>query len=110
MQGALNPYITSSFERLGYLPTINVVANIISGCSNLTLSKFIDIFGRIEGFAFMLLCSVISLIMKATCRNIEMYFAAHTIYWVSHVGLMVRFHLPEQAPSTTADLSTSSMW
>lgn len=86
---SLNPYVTSAFSTHGLLPTINIVATIISGCSNLTLAKFIDIFGRIEGFALMLVLSVISLIMKATGPNIETYFAAQTLYWVSHVGLIV---------------------
>ncbi|KAM0717781.1 hypothetical protein Q7P37_006113 [Cladosporium fusiforme] len=88
VQGALNIYVTSTFSRHGLIPTINVVATIISGCSNLTLAKFIDIFGRIEGFGLMLVVSVISMIMKAVVSNVEMYFAAHTLYWVSHVGLI----------------------
>jgi MFS family permease len=35
----------------------------------------------------MLLIMVIGLIMKATCTSIEMYTAAHTLYWVGHIGL-----------------------
>lgn len=71
------------------MTTVGVVANIMSGCSKLTLAKFIDIFGRIEGFLLMLTVSVISLILKALCRDIEMYFAAHTLYWIGHIGLIV---------------------
>lgn len=61
----------------------------MSGCSKLTLAKFVDIFGRIEGFLLMLFISVLSLILKAVCTDIEMYFAAHTLYWIGHIGLIV---------------------
>ena len=26
--------------------------------------------------------------MKATCKNVQTYAAAHTIYWVGHIGLL----------------------
>jgi MFS family permease len=64
-----------------------VVSTILGGSSKLTLAKIIDIWGRVEGFLFMLLIMVIGLIMKATCTSIEMYTAAHTLYWVGHIGL-----------------------
>lgn len=76
------------------MTTVGVVANIMSGCSKLTLAKFIDIFGRIEGFILMLVISVISLILKAVVQDIEMYFAAHTLYWIGHIGLIVRIKPP----------------
>ncbi|KAK7403516.1 hypothetical protein QQX98_010694 [Neonectria punicea] len=81
VQGSLNPYITSSFQKHGLLASVSVVATIVSGCSKLTLAKIIDIWGRIEGFLCMLLLVVISLIMKATCKNMETYVGAHTLYW-----------------------------
>ena len=30
---------------------------------------------------------VIGMIMKATCTSVEMYAAAHTLYWVGHLGI-----------------------
>ncbi|EOO02487.1 putative siderophore iron transporter mirb protein [Phaeoacremonium minimum UCRPA7] len=35
---------------------------------------------------FMLLILVIGLIMKATCQSVEAYVAAHTLFWVGHIG------------------------
>ena len=64
------------------------MSTILGGSSKLTLAKIIDIWGRVEGFLFMLLIVVIGLIMKATCKNIETYVAAHTLYWVGHIGMM----------------------
>ncbi|KAJ6022720.1 hypothetical protein N7499_008035 [Penicillium canescens] len=87
VQSSLNPYITSSFESHGLLPVVSVVSTILGGSSKLTLAKIIDIWGRVEGFLFMLLIIVVGLIMKATCTSMEMYTAAHTLYWVGHIGI-----------------------
>ena len=89
VQGSLNPYITSSFHKHGLLTSVSVVATILSGCCTLTLAKIIDIWGRIEGFIFMLVLVVVSLIMKATCKNMETYVGDHTLNWTGHIGLMV---------------------
>ncbi|RYP93453.1 hypothetical protein DL770_000496 [Monosporascus sp. CRB-9-2] len=88
VQSSLNPYVTSSFERHGLLTSVSIVSTILSGCSRLTLSKIVDIWGRVAGFLFMLLIVVVGMVMKATCQNIETYFAAHTFYWVGHVGML----------------------
>ncbi|KAB8234512.1 major facilitator superfamily domain-containing protein [Aspergillus alliaceus] len=88
VQTSLNPYITSSFHKHGLLTVVSVMSTILGGSSKLTLAKIIDIWGRVEGFLCMLLIVVIGLIMKATCKNIETYVAAHTLYWVGHIGMM----------------------
>lgn len=36
----------------------------------------------------MMLLIVVGMIMKATCTNVEMYAAAHVLYWVGHIGLL----------------------
>ncbi|KAB8217921.1 hypothetical protein BDV33DRAFT_205851 [Aspergillus novoparasiticus] len=64
------------------------MSTILGGSSKLTLAKIIDIWGRVEGFLFMLLIVVVGLIVKATCRNIETYVVAHALYWVGHIGMM----------------------
>ncbi|KXG51688.1 Major facilitator superfamily domain, general substrate transporter [Penicillium griseofulvum] len=87
VESSLNPYITSSFHKHGLLTVVSVVSTILGGSSKLTLAKIIDIWGRVEGFLIMLLLVTIGLIMKATCTSMEMYTAAHTLYWVGHIGL-----------------------
>ncbi|CDM29988.1 hypothetical protein DTO013E5_8310 [Penicillium roqueforti] len=87
VETALNPYITSSFHKHGLLTVVSVVSTILGGSSKLTLAKIIDIWGRVEGFLIMLVLVTIGLIMKATCKSMEMYTAAHTLYWVGHIGL-----------------------
>ncbi|KAK6376145.1 hypothetical protein LTS17_007396 [Exophiala oligosperma] len=87
VQGNLTPYVTSAFSEHGLLSTVSIVATILGGVANLTIAKIIDIWGRCEGFLVMLLFMVIGMIMKATCQNVETYAAAHTFYWVGHIGL-----------------------
>ncbi|KAI0025922.1 MFS general substrate transporter [Xylariomycetidae sp. FL0641] len=87
VQGNLVPYITSAFDSHGLLSTTSVVATIIGGVCNLFIAKIIDIWGRCEGFVIMVVLIVIGMIMKATCTSVEMYAAAHTLYWVGHIGM-----------------------
>ncbi|KAI1376563.1 MFS general substrate transporter [Hypoxylon crocopeplum] len=87
VQSNLVPYITSAFNKHGLLATTGIVATIIGGVSKLTIAKIIDIWGRCEGFVFMVALVVIGMILKATCTSVEMYGAAHAIYWVGHLGM-----------------------
>ncbi|KAI0377944.1 MFS general substrate transporter [Hypomontagnella monticulosa] len=87
VQANLVPYVTSAFNKHGLLATTGIVATIIGGVCRLTIAKIIDIWGRCEGFIFMVVLVVIGMIMKATCVNVEMYAAAHTLYWVGHLGM-----------------------
>lgn len=84
---ALSPYITSSFGAHGLLNIGGILSTIIGGCAPLALAKVIDIWGRVEGFVIMLLVCVVGMIMKAVCQNVETYVAAHTLYWVGHIGI-----------------------
>ncbi|OQE26842.1 hypothetical protein PENSTE_c005G08780 [Penicillium steckii] len=88
IQTTLNPYITSYFQHHGLISVVGVVSTILGGSSKLTLAKIIDIWGRVEGFLFMLLLVTIGLIIKATCQSMEAYTAGHTLYWVGHIGLL----------------------
>ena len=88
IDSALNPYITSSFGSHGLLNIASILSTIIGGCAPLALAKIIDIWGRVEGFAFMMLVCIIGMIMKATCTSVQMYIGAHVLYWVGHIGVI----------------------
>lgn len=88
VQSELVPYVTSAFNKHGLLSTTSVVSTIVGGVSKLTIAKIIDIWGRAQGFAVMLLLIIIGMIMKATCQNVETYAAAQTIFWVGHIGFL----------------------
>ncbi|SPJ78136.1 related to major facilitator MirA [Fusarium torulosum] len=88
VDSALNPYITSSFGAHGLLNIGSILASIIGACAPLPLAKAIDVWGRVEGFAFMMVVCIIGMIMKATCTTVQMYIGAHILYWVGHIGVM----------------------
>ncbi|KAJ4253838.1 hypothetical protein NW762_010233 [Fusarium torreyae] len=87
VQSTLSPYITSAFAQHSLLATTSVVSSIIGGVCQLTIAKMIDIWGRGEGFATMVVLCIVGLAMTATCNSVEMYAAAHTLYWVGHIGI-----------------------
>ncbi|OAA56115.1 siderophore iron transporter mirB [Cordyceps fumosorosea ARSEF 2679] len=87
VQGALTPYVTSNFKVHGLLGVTDILAFILGGVCNLAIAKVIDIWGRAEGFAVMIVFIIVGMIMKAACINVEMFAAANTIYWVGHIGM-----------------------
>ena len=87
IEGALSPYITSSFSKHGLLAVISIAARIIGGVVTLSVAKIIDLRGRMEGFIGALCLIIIGMIMKATCTNVEMYAAAQVFWWVGKVSL-----------------------
>ena len=88
IQYNLNPYITSEFSQHALLSTIGIVSSILGGTFMFTLAKIIDIWGRVEGFLAMLFVITVGLVMKCVARNVQTYAAAHTFYWVGHLGLL----------------------
>jgi len=88
IQYTLNAYVSSSFSQHSLLGAIGVVATIAGGVSSFTIAKIIDIWGRVEGFVLMLVIVVIGMVMKAACKNVETYAAAHTFckfFFKSHI-------------------------
>ncbi|KAF3038217.1 hypothetical protein E8E11_005802 [Didymella keratinophila] len=88
IDGGLNPYATSSFSSHGLLTVGSVISTALGGCTPLTMAKVIDIWGRVEGFCFMLLVCVSGMIVKAVCTNVQSYIGGHILYWVGHIGLL----------------------
>lgn len=84
----LNPWITSSFGKHGLLNVGSVMSSALAGCIPLATAKFIDVFGRVEGFFLMLLILLVGMAMKAACQNMETYVAGHTLYWAGHIGVL----------------------
>lgn len=53
----------------------------------IALCQSIDIWGRAQGFAFMVLSITIGTIMMAGCNNVKTYCAAQVFYWVGYNGI-----------------------
>ncbi|CAO2655514.1 Nn.00g043170.m01.CDS01 [Neocucurbitaria sp. VM-36] len=85
---SLDPFITSSFDKHGLLNVGNVMSSALAGCIPLATSKVIDVWGRVEGFFFMLIVVVVGMAMKAGCANMETYIAGHVLYWAGHIGVL----------------------
>jgi hypothetical protein len=88
IDATLNPWVTSFFDRHGLLNVGSVMATALAGCIPLATSKFIDVFGRVEGFFLMLLIVLVGMALKAACQNVETYIAGHVLYWAGHIGVL----------------------
>ena len=68
--------MTSEFSSHSLIPTIGIVASILSGVLKLPISKIIDAWGRPQGLAAVVVLATIGLILMAVCTNIRTYAAA----------------------------------
>ncbi|KAK6860271.1 siderophore iron transporter [Apiospora arundinis] len=83
----LSPYVTSWFGKTSLTAATSVMSSLIGGLFKLALAKVIDLWGRPQGYALMVLFMTLGLIMEAACQNIETYAAAQVFYWVGYNGL-----------------------
>ncbi|KAK8849103.1 MFS general substrate transporter [Apiospora arundinis] len=82
----LTPYVTSEFSSHSLIPTIGIVASILSGVLKLPISKVIDAWGRPQGLAAVVVLATIGLILMAACTNIKTYAAAQVFYQIGLSG------------------------
>lgn len=87
--------------------TIGIAAQLVSGVLKLPVAKVLDIWGRAEGYIFMLTLTVIGtlsrivitaecdfsdflilgLILMAACDGVKTYAGAQVFYWVGYSGM-----------------------
>ncbi|CBF83286.1 hypothetical protein AN3160.2 [Aspergillus nidulans FGSC A4] len=84
---SLNPYVTSSFNAhsLSALPT--AIGDAFAAATYLPMAKLMDVWGRAEGFLFMVICLTIGLVLMASCNAFETYCAANVFYYVGFYGM-----------------------
>ncbi|RMD41086.1 hypothetical protein DV735_g4059, partial [Chaetothyriales sp. CBS 134920] len=83
----LIPFVTSDFELHSLLTVIYIVANAISAAVYIPLAKILDLWGRAEGFLFMLILAELGLILMAACQGLSMFCAAYTFWTVGFGGM-----------------------
>ena len=83
----LTPYVTSSFEAHSLTATTDIISYLIAGLFKLPYAKIMDIWGRPQGFAAMVLCMTVGLVMMAGCNNVQTYCAAQVFYQVGYYGI-----------------------
>ena len=86
--GTLSPFVTSAFGKHSLTPTVTVLASIVGGVSNLTLSKILDIWGRHTGIVVSMILTELGFIMMAATRSIDQYAAADIFWQVGHSSLL----------------------
>ncbi|XXH04544.1 hypothetical protein Hte_010961 [Hypoxylon texense] len=82
----LMPYVVSEFSSHSLIPTIGIVASIMSGILKLPIAKIIDSWGRPQGLACMIVLATTGLVMMAASRDVKTYAAAEVIYQVGISG------------------------
>lgn len=88
IDASLNPWVVSFFSRHGLLNVANIMSTAVAGSLPLVVSKIIDIWGRVEGFLFMLTVVVVGMALKAAAQNMETYVAGNVLYWAGHIGVL----------------------
>ncbi|KAJ5538782.1 MFS siderophore iron transporter [Penicillium frequentans] len=83
----LIPYVTSDWDSHSLLNVIYIVADAITAACYVPIGKIMDIWGRAEGFAFMIFCATIGLIMMAACENLPTFCAAYVFYSLGTSGM-----------------------
>lgn len=69
-------YATSAFRTHSMLSASRVVETIAMLLSYPIVARLSDMFGRFEMFTFSVFLSVLSLILLASCQNIQTYFVS----------------------------------
>ncbi|KAJ6440593.1 tetratricopeptide-like helical [Purpureocillium lavendulum] len=85
--GAMEPFVTSAFEKHSLTAAVEVMSSIIGGVTKIPIAKILDTWGRPQGLALTLLIWVIGLAMMAACQNVETFAAAKVFSSVGSQGV-----------------------
>lgn len=88
MVGSFSVFVTSTFALAPLTATTGIISSIIGGLTRLPIAKILDVWGRPQGFALMVFCLTLGLIIMAACNNVETYAAGQVFYWVGVDGIM----------------------
>ncbi|OJD40819.1 siderophore iron transporter mirb [Diplodia corticola] len=80
-------YVTSDFSQHALVSTISVSTGLVAGVARVPIAKLIDIWGRGEGYAAMVACTTLGLVLMAACRDVATYAIAQVFYWVGFDGI-----------------------
>ncbi|GIJ92128.1 hypothetical protein Asppvi_011104 [Aspergillus pseudoviridinutans] len=75
------------FQQHALTSTTTIIAGLASGLFQLPFAKILDLYGRPQGLALMLLFQTIGLVMMAACKDVETYCAAQVLYAVGYQGI-----------------------
>ncbi|KAK4198705.1 hypothetical protein QBC40DRAFT_283374 [Triangularia verruculosa] len=84
---AYSPFVTSTFSSHSLTPVVYIVSNILGGVSKLPLAKILDIWGRPQGMALMLVLWTVGFVIMAACNNVTQYAVAYVFSTVGAQGI-----------------------
>ncbi|KXJ88897.1 major facilitator superfamily domain-containing protein [Microdochium bolleyi] len=82
----LMPYVVSEFSSHSLIPTIGIVASVMSGVFKLPVARMIDSWGRPQGLAAMIFLATTGLILMALSSNVKQYAASEVVYQIGISG------------------------
>ncbi|KAH6651444.1 siderophore iron transporter-like protein [Truncatella angustata] len=85
--GTLTTYAVSDFQMHSLVSTTSILAGLIPGLTKLAYAKYIDNFGRPQGFLLAVLFQTLGLVMFAGCNNVTTYCAAAVFYYTGYSWL-----------------------
>lgn len=77
VSSSLNPFVTSSFKAHSLSAVPTALGDAFAAATYLPMAKLMDVWGRAEGFLFMVLCLTVGLVIMAACNSFEAYCAAN---------------------------------
>ncbi|KAL3478148.1 siderophore iron transporter mirB [Aspergillus californicus] len=84
---SLTPYAISGWESHSLLTVINIVSSAMVSALYIPVAKLVDLWGRAEGWLFMVGLSTLGMIMMAASKNLATYCAADVFYSVGFAGM-----------------------
>ncbi|KAL4920380.1 major facilitator superfamily domain-containing protein [Aspergillus aurantiobrunneus] len=100
VSNSLNPFVTSSFQAHSLSAVPTALGDAFTAATYLPMAKLMDVWGRAEGFLFMVLFLTVGLVLMAACNTFEAYCAANVFYYVGFYGMEYAVDV------VTADAST----
>ncbi|KAL4803241.1 major facilitator superfamily domain-containing protein [Aspergillus unguis] len=97
---SLNPYVTSSFRAHSLSAVPTALGDAFAAATYMPMAKLMDVWGRAEGFLFMVVFLTVGLVLMAACNSFEAYCAANVFYYVGFYGMEYAVDV------VTADAST----
>ncbi|CCH43271.1 Siderophore iron transporter [Wickerhamomyces ciferrii] len=86
--GSLDSYVVSDWGEHSLLTVISVVSSSMTAAVFIPLAKFLDLFGRAEGYLLMVGFCELGLILMACSHDLSTYCAANVFYNVGFTGLI----------------------
>lgn len=80
--------MTSKFGGHSLVSTSQAIAAIVGGLIQLPYAKLLDIWGRAQGLALMVLCQTIGFIMLAACKEVKAYCAGRVFFQTGYNGII----------------------